>query len=122
MLSTFWGPKQQSHLCYLPALQERLKKKGLRLVHEIIKSLMRLKDKTRKERVHRLAQSMLASSIFQWKLGLGPGSVFPTGTSRPSPQIRDHHTHALNPNHSRYQNRKITSSQRSWISGQGQLR
>ncbi len=53
---------------------------------------MRLKDKTRKERVQRLARSTLASSIFQWKLGLGPESVFPKGTSRPSPQIRDHHT------------------------------
>ncbi len=36
---------------------------------------MRLKDKTRKERVRQLARSTVASSIFQWKLGLGPESV-----------------------------------------------
>lgn len=48
---------------------------------------MRLKDKTREERVQHLAQSMLATSIFQWKLGLGLGSIFPTGTHT--------HTHGL---------------------------
>lgn len=93
----FWGLKQQSRLSYLPTLHERLKK-GLRLVHEIIKSLMRLNDKTRKERVQRLARSTLASSIFQWKLGLGPESVFPhrhitafstdQGSSHPSAQSK----------------------------------
>lgn len=36
---------------------------------------MRLKDKSRKERVQRLALGMLASSIFQWKLSLGQESV-----------------------------------------------
>lgn len=48
-LPSFQGPGRQSLRCYRAALHERLKK-GLRLVHEIIKSPMRLKDKMREER------------------------------------------------------------------------
>lgn len=52
---------------------------------------MRLRDKTRRERVQPLARSALASSIFPWKLGLGSRGALPpphplaTGTTLPSP-------------------------------------
>lgn len=59
---------------------------------------MRLKDKSRKERVQRLALGMLASSIFQWKLSLGQESVLtPAPAAALPPQIRDHSTHVLYP-------------------------
>lgn len=52
---------------------------------------MRLKDKSRKERVQRLAPGMLASSIFQWKLSLGQESVLtPTPTAVLPPQMSTH--------------------------------
>lgn len=97
LLST-GGPKQHSCSLISPALHERLRE-GPGLVHKIIKSLMRLKDKSGKERVQHLALGMLASSIFQWKSSLGQESAFTLTTTTATPALmRDHSTHVFNPN------------------------
>lgn len=116
------GPKQHSPSPISPPRHERLKQ-GLWLVHKIIKSLMWLKDKGRRDRVEHFALGIVASSISQWKLSLGQESVFiPTITTIIPPQIRDHSTHVFkskNPHPEPQEN--LTWWLRAWISCSGQI-